>query len=260
MVSSENPQALILFGLNDTTVYAPNPEGHSLRESALLLDLPILTNNANEVRALFVHTVTDAPALDLVTANGDTLVSNLTYGAASQPISLAAGSYSVNLLHSSDKQSLGTHTLDVSSNSNGYVVVALSGFLNPAANQNGPAAALGIYQVQLTPTTHVEEQNARVPAAFALLQNYPNPFSASGMTSIQYAVAVAVGASRRSPVQVSLKVYDILGNEVKTLVNERKPPGIYRVIFEATGLPSGVYFYKMITSDFEATRKMLLIQ
>jgi hypothetical protein len=260
VVSSENPQALILFGLNDTTVYAPNPEGYSLRESALLLDLPILTNNSNEVRAVFVHTVTDAPALDLVTVNGDTLASTLTYGAASQPISLVAGSYSVNLLRSSDKQKLGTHTLDVSNKSNGYVVITLSGFLDPAANQNGPAAALGVYEIKLTPTTQVEEQNAMAPASFALLQNYPNPFwsgatsrsAGNPVTSIQYSVA--------SDQFVSLKVYDVLGKEVATLVDEKKPAGFYRVNFDAKGLTSGIYFYRMQAGAFTATRKLLLVR
>lgn len=50
VVTSENPQALILLGLKDTTAYTPNPEGYSIRENALLLDLPVLTNNPNEVR------------------------------------------------------------------------------------------------------------------------------------------------------------------------------------------------------------------
>jgi hypothetical protein len=156
VVMSENPQALILFGLNDTTAYVPNPEGHSLRESVLLQDLPIFTNNANEVAAVFAHTVTDAPTIDIVAANGDTLVSNLRYGAASEPISLPAGSYGVNLLRRSDKQKLGTHTFDISNKSNGDVVILLSGFLNPAANQNGPAAALGVYFVRMRAGTFTQ--------------------------------------------------------------------------------------------------------
>jgi hypothetical protein len=147
VVSSENPQALILFGLNDTTAYAPNPEGYSIRENALLLDLPILTNNPNEVRAVFVHSITDAPTVDLVATNGKILAANLNYGAASEPISFVADTYTVDLLLSSDKLKLGTHTFDVSNKANGYVVITLAGFLNPAANQNGPAAALGVYEI-----------------------------------------------------------------------------------------------------------------
>jgi hypothetical protein len=253
VVTSENPQALILFGLNDTTAYAPNPEGYSIRENVRLQDLPILTNNAGEVRAVFAHAVTDAPTVDLVTAAGDTLVSNLSFGAASQPLILPAGSYSVSLLRSSDKQKLGTHTLDVSNRANGYVVIMLSGFLNPAANQNGPAAALGVYEIKLTPTA-VDERDQAPPAAFALSQNYPNPFNP--VTTIQF----SVGASGGSPVLVTLKVYDVLGKEVATLENERKPAGNYRVNFEGNGLPSGVYFVKMHAGEFIATRKMLLIR
>jgi hypothetical protein len=254
VVSSENPQALVLVGLNDTTAYAPNPEGYSIRENALLLDLPILTNNPIEVRAVFVNTVTDAPAVDLVTSSGNTLVSNLNYGAASQPISLVPGAYSVHLLRSSDKQNLGTHTLNVSNLANGYAVVTLSGFLNPAANQNGPALALGVYNVKLTPTTEVTAREEIAPAAFELKQNYPNPFNP--VTSIQF----SVGANGGSPEQVSLKVYDMNGREVATLVNELKPAGVHRVEFEAKDLPSGVYFYQLRAGEFVATRKLLLLR
>lgn len=262
VVSSENPQALILVGVNDTTAYAPHPEGYSIRESALLLDLPILTNNPNEVRAVFVHAVTDAPAIDIVTTNGDTLASNLNYSTATLPISFAAGAYTVDLFRSRDKQKLGTHTLDVANKANGYAVITFSGFLDPAANQNGPAAALGVYEIPIMPATSVEEQSGNAPASFALLQNYPNPFNP--VTSIQF----SVGANGSSPVHVSLKVYDVLGNEVRTLVDEKKPAGFYRVSFDAKGLASGVYFYRLQAGDpsagsgqgFAATRKLLLVR
>jgi len=250
VVSSENPRALILFGLNDTTAYAPNPEGYSIRENALLLDLPILAANPNEVRAMFVHAVTDAPTVDLVAANGNTLVANLNYGAASQPINLAAGTYNVNLLRSSDKQNLGTHALNVSNTANGYAVVTLSGFLDPAANQNGPALDLGVYEVKLTPTTAAAEREKMAPASFELKQNFPNPFNP--VTSIRYSVA--------SDRFVSLKVYDINGREVATLVNQRKPAGLHRVEFEAKDLPSGVYFYKLTAGEFVQVRKMALVR
>jgi len=260
VVSSENPQALMLFGLNDTTAHAPNPEGYSIRENALLLDLSIFAANPNEVRAMFVHAVTDAPTVDLVTANGNTLVANLNYGSASQPINLAAGTHNVNLLRSSDKQKLGAHTLNVANKANGYVVITLSGFLNPAANQNGPALDLGVYEVKLTPTTGVAEREEMAPAAFELKQNYPNPFwsgttsrsAGNPVTSIQYSVT--------SNQFVSLKVYDISGREVATLVNQKKPAGVYRVEFAAKDLPSGVYFYKLTAGEFVQVRKMALVR
>jgi hypothetical protein len=85
---------------------------------------------------------------------------------------------------------------------------------------------------------------------FALEQNYPNPFNPS--TSIKYAVS--------NQQFVLLKVYDVLGNEVATLVNEEKAPGHYEVEFNAAGLSSGIYIYRLQSGDFVQSRKMLLLK
>lgn len=89
-----------------------------------------------------------------------------------------------------------------------------------------------------------------IPTEIALKQNYPNPFNPS--TSIQYAVS-----SRQF---VSLKVYDILGNEVATLVNSEKPSGVYEVEWYASNVPSGVYFYQLKTEGYVETKKMILLR
>ncbi len=94
------------------------------------------------------------------------------------------------------------------------------------------------------------EVDLGLPLSFSLEQNYPNPFNPS--TSIKYQVS--------SISNVSLKVYDILGNEIATLVNEIQPAGIYEVNFNASSLPSGVYFYKLQASSFSETKKMLLMK
>jgi len=85
---------------------------------------------------------------------------------------------------------------------------------------------------------------------FLLRQNFPNPFNP--VTHIQYVIG--------SIQLVSLKVYNVLGTEVATLVNEEKPAGTYEVQFEATEIPSGVYFYKMQAGMFTQTRKMILLK
>jgi len=85
---------------------------------------------------------------------------------------------------------------------------------------------------------------------FALLQNYPNPFNPS--TSIQYAIS-----SRQF---VTLKVFDVLGKEVATLVNEEKSAGSYDIEFNASQLASGVYIYKIQAGDFVQTKKMILMK
>jgi len=85
---------------------------------------------------------------------------------------------------------------------------------------------------------------------FFLSQNYPNPFNPT--TRIQYAVI-----SRQL---VSLKIYDVLSDELATLVNEEKPAGTYEVEFNATGLPSGVYFYQLRAGSYIETKKMIILK
>ena len=86
--------------------------------------------------------------------------------------------------------------------------------------------------------------------SFSLQQNYPNPFNPT--TSMQYTIS-----SRQF---VTLKVYDLLGREVATLVNEEKPAGEYEVEFNAADLPSGIYFYQLKAGEFSKTKKMILLK
>ena len=96
----------------------------------------------------------------------------------------------------------------------------------------------------------VEVNVASAPKEFALLQNHPNPFNPS--TSIQYQIA--------APGHVSLKVYDMVGREVATLVNGMQDAGVKNVQFDASHMPSGIYFYTLQTSSFTTTKKMSLIK
>ena len=89
-----------------------------------------------------------------------------------------------------------------------------------------------------------------LPLDYVLYQNYPNPFNPS--TTIQYSIP------KKS--SVTLKVYDILGNEVTSLVNEEKHRGVYSVTFNARGLASGVYFYRITAGEFRKTKKMILMK
>lgn len=88
------------------------------------------------------------------------------------------------------------------------------------------------------------------PRSYNLAQNYPNPFNPT--TTISYSIP------ERS--NVKLVVYDILGNEVVTLVNEEKDRGVYSVTFDASGLVSGVYFYRIQAGSFNEVKKMLLVR
>ncbi|GBD87648.1 hypothetical protein BMS3Abin03_01582 [bacterium BMS3Abin03] len=102
---------------------------------------------------------------------------------------------------------------------------------------------LGLY-------VNVEEDNSNIPDEFALFQNYPNPFNPSTKISWQS----PVGSWQ------TLKIYDMLGNEVTTLVDEYKSAGKYEVDFSGDGLTSGIYFYQLRAGEFIQTKKMLMIK
>lgn len=91
---------------------------------------------------------------------------------------------------------------------------------------------------------------------FNLLQNYPNPFNPS--TKIKYSIPHST--EYYSVQQVTLKIYDILGREVTTLVNKEQEPGNYELVFNAAKLPSGTYFYKVTSGKYSETKKLLLLK
>jgi hypothetical protein len=97
-------------------------------------------------------------------------------------------------------------------------------------------------------TSVLRDPTSDQPREFELYQNYPNPFNPK--TSFEFQAL--------SSKLVSIKVFDLLGREIATLVNEQLMPGKYRTIWDADGLPSGVYFYKMDAGNFSVTKKMIL--
>ncbi|HEY5123237.1 MAG TPA: T9SS type A sorting domain-containing protein, partial [Ignavibacteria bacterium] len=104
--------------------------------------------------------------------------------------------------------------------------------------------------------TYINQITNQIPEKFSLYQNYPNPFNPT--TKIKFDIAtLSRGAGG---VLTSLKIYDITGREIQTLVNDKLNPGTYEVTFDAGNLPSGIYFYKLITNDFVENKKLVLIK
>ena len=105
------------------------------------------------------------------------------------------------------------------------------------------------YQITLDPVS-VEQINSVIPQNFELAQNYPNPFNPTTKISWQ------------SPVggHQTIKVYDVLGNEVATLITEYREAGRYEITFNASDLSSGIYFYRLQAGDFVETKKMILLR
>ena len=99
------------------------------------------------------------------------------------------------------------------------------------------------------------EVNATGKLTFSLDQNFPNPFNPT--TKIKYTIPEDVRSEKQA---VILKVYDVLGNEIATLINESKTPGSYEVEFDGSKIPSGIYFYQLKTGRFVETKKMVLLK
>ncbi|MGB5896065.1 MAG: T9SS type A sorting domain-containing protein, partial [Ignavibacteriaceae bacterium] len=116
-------------------------------------------------------------------------------------------------------------------------------------NTSSDATAINPVWMPIDNSTYSDEVNL-LPERFQLHQNYPNPFNPS--TTIIYSVPIKSF--------ISLKIYDVLGNEVAVLVNEEKLVGKYEVEYEARGLTSGIYLYKLIAGSFVETKKMILLK
>jgi len=101
-----------------------------------------------------------------------------------------------------------------------------------------------------TTSVGVLEQGKKIPASFTLYQNYPNPFNPT--TNISFTI--------QSKSFVTLKVYDLLGRDVATLISQELPAGTYPQQWNAAGMPSGVYFYRLQTGSFIETKKLILLK
>lgn len=119
-----------------------------------------------------------------------------------------------------------------------------------ALNDSGPGSysSVGVFRTG-DQITGVEER-AEVPDEFGLFQNFPNPFNPTTVVSYQLPVAGTV----------KLAVYDLLGREVAMLVNEHQRAGHYSAAFDATGLPSGAYFYRLSAGNFTAVKKLVILK
>ena len=123
-------------------------------------------------------------------------------------------------------------------------------FVNYSADFSVWAEDVYVWMIEIDKAVSVDDQTSLNPDKFELLQNYPNPFNPT--TTIKYQIP--------ENEFVSLKIYDVLGNEISTLVNENKSIGSYEVSFNASDLTSGVYFYKLTAGKLTQIKKMMLVK
>ncbi len=107
-----------------------------------------------------------------------------------------------------------------------------------------------VWRRQLSEIIGIQNISTEIPSKYSLGQNYPNPFNPRTAISLCLPVVSFV----------SLKVYDVMGREVQTLVNEKLQQGAFEVTFDGSNLNSGVYFYKLVTDGYSETKRMLLVR
>lgn len=145
--------------------------------------------------------------------------------------------------------------LSSGSNSNLYAVSFLDPFHGTIVGEGG--AILNTTLPGSVVAVHEDYESVRT-TSFSLAQNYPNPFNPT--TAISYQLPALSGVEGSAVSFVTLKVFDVLGREVATLVNEKLSPGLHKTVWNAANFPSGVYFYRLQTDGKGLTRKLLLVK
>jgi hypothetical protein len=131
-----------------------------------------------------------------------------------------------------------------------YSTLTFNGILfasTKTINYNPRSTPIGIHQI-----------STEVPRDFSLSQNYPNPFNPS--TKIKFSIPLSRGVSEGRGVFTSITVYDNLGKQVETLVNQQLSPGTYEADFEGSRLSSGTYYYRLTAGNYSETKKLTLVK
>jgi len=251
-----NTYVAIANGVLDPNSYAANPDGRSTAFTLFVKDMARESGTGSDVDFFVLHGATDAPTVDVIARNVETLVDNAAYGDITGYISVPPANYTLDLTLADGVTLVQSYVADLRTLGGGSAVVFASGFLDPSSNQNGEA--FGLFFVLADGTVgqfpegvaSVENISGVTPSNYSLEQNYPNPFNPS--TTINFTIP--------NSEFVTLKVFNILGSEVATLVNENLSAGAYRFNFDAKGLASGVYLYELNAGNFREIKKMNLLK
>jgi hypothetical protein len=247
---------VIANGVLDPNSYASNPDGRNTAFTLLVKDMARESGIGSDVDFFVIHGATDAPTVDVIARGVATLVDDAAYSDITGYISVPPANYTLDLTLADGTTLVQSYAADLRTLGGGSAVVFASGFLDPSTNQNGEAFGLFFALADGTigqfpeGVASVENISGVTPSNYSLEQNYPNPFNPS--TTINFTIP--------NSEFVSLKVYNILGSEVATLVNENLASGAYKFNFDAQGLASGIYLYELNAGNFREIKKMNLLK
>ncbi|MDZ7342415.1 MAG: T9SS type A sorting domain-containing protein, partial [candidate division KSB1 bacterium] len=133
---------------------------------------------------------------------------------------------------------------------NGVLRLKAGEFDNTIPFALGPGGSISFEGGRLKVPTLVDQMAQTIPTEFALHQNYPNPFNPT----------TTIGFDLPQPVHVTLKIFDIKGQEVAELVNGKHQAGVHKIVWDASNKANGVYFCQLIAGDFKSVRKLILMK
>ncbi|MDZ7400315.1 MAG: DUF4397 domain-containing protein [candidate division KSB1 bacterium] len=247
----------IANGVLDPSKFVANPDGRNTAFTIWLKDMARERGTGSNVDFIIVHGATDVDAVKVMVKNGPTLVESASYGDITDYISVPAASYDIRLIRTRDGATLGAFDVNLSNLAGSSAVVLASGFRKDTGNQGGESFQLiGVLangQVVIfkdPPTSANGFVDSVIPTQFELKQNYPNPFNPT--TTITFSLPTSEF--------VKLSVYNTLGQQVATLVNERLNAGQYNLLFDGSNLKSGIYYYRIEAGNFTSTKRLVLIR
>ncbi|HOC26073.1 MAG TPA: DUF4397 domain-containing protein, partial [bacterium] len=252
-------------GVLNPTEFAANPGGKNTGFTLYVNAAGRESASAGEVMLSAFHGATDAPTVDVrVVGLVDPLVPALAFGDFTGYLAVVPASYTLQITPAGVPGTVvASYTADLSGLGGGAAVVFASGFLAPDQNKNG--AAFGFYAALPNGTvialpaptlrrsaaalTGIEDGIARVEG-FSLQQNYPNPFNP--VTRISFNLPASE--------VVQMQVFDVSGRQVSSMQMGELSAGAHSFSFDASGLPSGRYFYRIQAGAYSATKSMVLMK
>ncbi len=261
---------VLLVGVLDTNQFPSNPDGLDTVFGLRFVDGARETMQEPLIGAYdmrLFNAVPDAPSVDFVgeipSYPPEKIFSEIAYGSVSAyagavPNPTATGTVFGDLGTGSDEILLRTEVNSLGLGGN-VTFVVLSGILDANRRASGNNDPDGLTLIGFSPTgekvvgqriTALGNQPTETPEAFRLLGNYPNPFNPT--TTISYDLPRTSDAT--------LTIFDVLGKQIKEIASGTKAAGSYEVSFDATGIPSGIYFYRLQAGDYVETRRMVVVR
>ena len=246
----------VLGGVTDPEAFADNPDGRPTGLNAFTKTHE-RDQSSDNVSIYAGHFSTDAPDVE-VNLSGEQSYSlgNLGYGEFSDQQQVPPGEYEVSMTFngiSGNKTVSEEHsfTIDLTDQNGEQVGLFAKGFLDPSANNDGPSFNItGISTSEEERDFVTVKDNIELPSELTLDQNYPNPFNPS--TQIRFELP--------EDSDTTLRIYNSLGREITTLVDEQLSAGSHEVTFNAGSLSSGVYFYRLEAGEQIKTRTMTFVK